>query len=163
MKKVIFLAILSIILFSCSNQSVVEKNIKEYLRQNLLNFASYDPIEFGDLRPNIITFDDSEIGKPISDKYFGYRHSKLAWEYLKDQGDPEKLFELGEIDDSIKFYNNKINEYKPIYDKASRSYKEYTDGYIIFHKFRCADKGGSMDIRTCCFILDSEFKVLKME
>jgi len=163
MKKVIVLAIILLSLYSCTRQNTAEKAVKEYLKNNLDDFKSYDPVEFGKLIPNTIRFDDSKIGKPISDKYFEYKRSKQSWEYLKEQGDPEKLFIPGQIDDSLKFYNNKVNEYKPIYDKASKNYKEITDGYVIYHKFRSAQKDGNIEIKSYVFYMDDELKVLKME
>ena len=163
MKKVMLLSVMVMFLFSCSNKSKVEKNVKEYLRQNLSNFSSYDPVEFGDLQINYTHYPDTPEGDSLFKKMNSYKFdiddlNNMRYDYVEWHKYTNK-----QINDSIKKMTIKYESIKNIFNYKDQHFKEIPNGYWISHKFRCADKGGDMDIRYYHFILDDDFNVLKME
>ena len=137
MKKILLLSVLAVMLCACSQQHKAEKMVKKYLKENLDDFKSYDPISFSDLQPIY-----------LKDKLGEVLHT------LKDFKDTS--FDETRISEDSMFYAtvcHDIDSVQLIYDQAISS-EIY--GWKIEHSYRASNKLGATEKYTEVFEFDKD-------
>lgn len=139
MKNILLASVLVVMLCACSQQHKAEKMVKKYLKENLDDFKSYDPISFSDLQPI----------------------------YLKDviQEDIDRLTD--EVDKFSVFNDSDDAQLQSIYTEACHradSLKNVIDtvngtiidGWKIEHSYRASNKLGATEKYTEVFEFDKD-------
>jgi len=144
MRKAVFFAIMSLFLFSCSDQHKAENLIKKYLRLNLDDFKSYESVEFGKIQNDSSSILDESDYFLIQDSMLHYSDRAKKMQNFAihaksmDKYDEARLFLWASniAADSTEYYINKLEKYKS-------EYKPKLKGYKVKHVFRSNDNGNS--------------------
>lgn len=159
MKQLICMLFATLLFFSCEKASEDKAKvvIKQYLKENLNDWDSYEPISFSSLDsifsvmeidPDIIA---AESKLKLFDQPFSLSTSMLdTWKedtvkYAKAY--KEELSNWNKLNDSV-FY------YKSIVDSLKSNYQPKFEGFIIRHKYRANNENGVKQLYDVNFYLD---------
>jgi hypothetical protein len=166
MKKITLVLMLSMALFSCSNESKMKSEIKAYLDKNAKDPKSY---EFVDLT----IFDTVTVGEVAKQKI-----ESLAIESLEIQNTI--------LENETKILENKMKSYPELFIEVNKqrqasidSYKSFIKansndslrlikkvkdntlvGYYAKHAYRLKNGYGALDLSTSNVAFDKDFKLL---
>lgn len=169
MKKIILVALVSMALFSCSNnESKIKDGIKIYLDKNAKDPKSYELVEFkitdtvtaGEVAKDISDLNESNINYNVED------NTKSKIELSKFITAKEK-YNTNELDIDIKKYEDKIQlnleDIKSIQDENIKLQKFLTSkeviGFMVNHKYRLKNGFGALDLSENVILFDKDFNV----
>lgn len=172
MKKNILMLVLSIALFSCSNESKMKSGINDYLNKNAKDPKSYefvelkinDTITVGECAKNLINTNiDLIVEKKleIQKKENDIKDAQEDIDYKEMKMDFDKIINLSKS--SISIFKSEINDY----EKENLKLKKITTiKDIIFynanHKFRLKNGFGALDLNQEYVLFDKNFVVKNM-
>jgi hypothetical protein len=163
MKKLFFYSLI-VTLSSCNfltetNQQKAEKAIKQYLKENLHDPKSYEPVSFSELDSNFSSFEESEIGLRLN-QIEDSLEIKLKVLNLKSGNEKTPTEEAKIKEVSIKIFEKLIAlPIKRI--ELSSEFKPEFIGYEINHTFRAKNSMGALRKTSNYFKLDKDFKIIE--
>lgn len=170
MKKNSFYIFLLFVLLGCNNpKKQSETLIKQYLKEHLNDFSSYEPVKFDKLDSAFTSVMETKDWEVYDKKYlefeekaekvnekvqsivdnmgfhslYTYQEDKLKLEYLKEKG--------SQYTDSMRFYNGKM---QLLYDNFRKEFK----GWSLNHTYRANNALGNKVIVNTIFIFDKDVK-----
>jgi hypothetical protein len=147
-----------------SPEKKAQEAIKEYLVKNLDDAKSYESIEFSALLNDYTKFEDTLLGKKLSDSLnhyrLRYRLDSTGIENCKKE-DCQKGY-LNYLKESIKLTKQKYIEAQTAYDKEKPNFKSEFRGFIISHTYRAKNKFGGYVKESHWFYLDKDFHVYQV-
>lgn len=153
MKKLIFVfVVLLALISSCSKtpEQKAQQSIKDYLQKNLNDAKSYESVEFGTLLFDSTSYDDTEAGKIFKEIEYKYEYDSIVSGISNEL---QKEF----IESKQKYEDAKVN-----YDTELLKFKPEFKGYTIRHKYRGKNKMGGVVLESKYFIMDKEFKIIRV-
>jgi len=147
MKKLLFVfAVIMITMVSCNvtTQGKVETSVKNFLKENLNDPSSYEPISFDSLENRMGADGDWEIELEIA---------SLELELELELSKLESNIAYDALTISLK---NQLDSLKEI--KENLEYKVI--GYCVGHKYRAKNGFGALISEHSFFNLDTNFKVI---
>ena len=139
MKKILLASVLVVMLCACSQQHKAEKMVKKYLKENLDDFKSYDPISFSDLQPIYLK-------DVIEDDISRYTDEAEKFSVFSDSGDAQ----LQSIYTKTRHKIDSLNEVLHTVDAS------IIDGWKIEHSYRATNKLGATEKHTEVFEFDKD-------
>lgn len=161
MKKIILMLALTMLMFSCSNESKMKSEIKNYLDKNAKDPTSYefvelkilDTVTIGDINKRTVEDLTYDIETNKKDIVF---QNKLIKDYPSLPNDEQKA-----IIDSVQ------NVIATLTKEIDANKKDFTNkeilGYVATHKFRIKNGFGALDLDEMWVEFDKDFKLLKMD
>ncbi len=145
MKHYLKFFVIVLVLTSCtkSNEDKAKEGVKDYLKTNMNDFKSYEPVEWGAVDSLFLECQETQEYKELNDSiafYFDKSNNNTSHEEW------QKYFDLHQ-----KASNKLIVMLK--------MYKPKFDGYKIIHKYRGTNELGAMVLNETWFYLDKDFKV----
>lgn len=135
----------AIIFLSCNNSSGPENQIKDYIKQNINDPASYEPVSFGEKQTDSTKYTDDGYFNMLDDSMNFYE-------------DLKKIY----VNGSREQYDSVLNIQSGFAVKESaylNNYKNRPDGYKILHIFRRKNKAGGIVLDSIDFRFDSSMKL----
>lgn len=144
MKKLLLFSVCMAILCSCSsNQKKAERLVKQYMKENLDDYKSYEPIKFSELEPILIKEQVEKVLKVAID----HKKSREDYIYYLDSTQlKEQLAYIASIDADI-------DSLKRVCDSAS---VDDIYGWCFEHSYRSANKIGAMEKKTETFYFNRD-------
>ncbi len=137
--KTIFLSLaMTAVLVGCSSNKA-EDQIKDYIRQNINDPASYEPVSFGEQQTDSTKSTDDGVINMLEDSVKYYDREKMIATY------DDSLSKMYAMQDSV--LDREI--------KYLHSYKNKPCGYKISHVFRRKNKAGGIVLDSINFRFDS--------
>lgn len=168
MKKFFLLTILTTCLLGCSSrEDKIKTLIKEYVKENLKEPSSYEPLSFSVLDSTFTSYFSTEEGKMLYDlgSYFGEYYKKydkfdsLSFAAFKKPHSFDKYLSLK---DSAKYYRKKYEDAYMLYKENEKNFKGEFNGWRVTHKYRAKNGFGILDFENMEFFFDKEVtKIVK--
>ena len=168
MKKIILLlAVITTFLTSCSDESKIKTQIKDYVKTNFKDPSSYEVMEF-----KIDTFtmkDIAEFQIEIYNDVYIENDKKSLEMYTKFYNDHKNfnseygnnMFDLDNDISYINQYKKSIDSVNNLITKISKFKKDTTIGYYsVKNKYRAKNSFGGYDIDSIHYVFDSNFKLI---
>ncbi|MFV8440818.1 hypothetical protein [Flavobacterium sp. LB2P44] len=172
MKRIILMLSLTMLMFSCSNESKMKSEIKNYLDKNAKDPKSYEFVELkildtvtvgsiseDEIEENNRILKDNDEAMQISKTTLG-KAIKLNKQYNDNSFDEHIIGATTDIK-AIEKENFVCNKQIAKYRKTINS-KEVL-GYVATHKFRIKNGFGALDLDEMWVEFDKDFKLLKMD
>ena len=152
---------LSVLIFSCSNESKMKSEIKNYLDKNAKDPKSYefvelkilDTVTIGDIDKRIVEDITYDIETNKEDIVF---QNKLIKDYPSISNDEQKAI-IDSVQNVIATLTKELDA-----NKKDFANKEIL-GYVATHKFRIKNGFGALDLDEMWVEFDKDFKLLKMD
>lgn len=147
------------IMASCSqsNEDKAKTLINEYMKENLKDPSSYEPVSFSQLDSLFFPYIDTDEGSKLfklggmSGEYYKkaseFRHAEI---YAKTRAEVDML------NDSIKYYEQKSKEFEEIFKENSKNYEGEFIGWKLNHEYRAKNGFGALDLDRKDFYFDKE-------
>ncbi len=139
MKKFPLICIAVVFVACGSPEKTAQKLVKDYLKENLKDPASYSPVEFGRLDSLYTTF-DSQV--------FEDRFQRAKGEY-----------DVAMFEDDFKALGvalEKMKQTQSEWEKAEKGFQPQFCGWKMSHKYRAKNGFGALDISTDTFHFNKE-------
>lgn len=162
MRKIgLFLIAVTICLFACkqSNEGKAKSLIKEYMKQNLHDFKSYEPVDFSELRNAFsdIYYDteflslekDYDRLKGVYEKYSQFEHKMASYGVSRK----ELQVYRSQTDSVINLQRENLKKREEIYNSFDFNKKI---GLKLTHSYRAKTLGGNLKLTTRVFVFDDE-------
>jgi hypothetical protein len=168
MKRIFFNLLIIMFLVSCSNPEKKSKElIKQYMKEHLNDFGSYEPVKYGTLDSAFTSAMDTEDWGKYDKKYLEFEEkanketekmNKLIdnmgfhslYTYKEDKFTMETLKKnVNQDTDSMRFYNNKM---KIMHENFVKEFK----GWTLNHTYRAKNALGNKVIGNIVFVFDKE-------
>jgi hypothetical protein len=162
MKILVFLCLITSVFYSCqsSKKSATLReratdSVTAYMKQNLDDPASYQPVKFG-------TLDTTMSNYTQDDKYFT----------LKSMSESELGEEADEMLNDRKLYSqrSKANYYKNRrvaglkgLDSLQKNFKPKLSGYIMLHSYRAKNKFGALTLHEPLFRFRKDLSIFRVQ
>lgn len=159
MKKVVLFTIMVMCLFSCSpsKEDKAKALIKEYLKENLKDPSSYQPVSYSQLDSIFFPYIDTEEGKELFDLggMTGKFHEK-SHEFELASLEAKFKIEYEALQDSVEYYKKKSEEFEELFKENEENYKGEFIGWIMSHQYRAKNSFGALDLDGKDFYFDKE-------
>lgn len=159
MKRSLFIITVIAILASCSssNEDKAKALIKEYMKENLKDPSSYEPVSYSQLDSLFFPYIDTEEGGKLKELggMTGTYHKKafdleLASITAKTRAERELL------EDSANYFKRESEKYELLFKEKDKEYKGEFIGWIMGHEYRAKNSFGALDLDTKDFYFDKE-------
>ena len=176
MKKVIYLALVAIVLVSCEKtpQQKAEALVEETVKKVLFKPDTYDPIETK-LDSIVSPYNDPDFYKEVTN--FSELLTEVSW---CENGIKSAKKDMSFYDDSFSssYFKSQYQEAKEKYEKAVNKYENLKEkiqkkyegiakklkgehafsGYVIAHSFRANNNAGQTQIGNYIFFVDKNIE-----
>lgn len=142
-----FAVLTVIILLSCNSANDPQNQIKDYIKQNINDPASYEPVSFGERQNDSTTFWEDGYVKMLDDSAEYWQQKKLRTDNY----------------DSIDKY---LGNYIAVIDRAKlylTNFKGRPKGYYYRHIFRRKNKAAGIVLDTISFCFDSSMNLRDLD
>lgn len=147
MKKLLLFSVCMAILCSCnSNQKKAERLVKQYMKENIDDYKSYEPIKFSELEPILVKEQAEKVLKVAIDHKKSREDYIATTHYLDSTQLKEQLAYIASIDADI-------DSLKRVCDAAS---VDDIYGWCFEHSYRSANKIGAMEKKTEIFYFNRD-------
>ena len=165
MKKSVIFSIIILVVTACSinnNERKAKKLIKDYLKMNMNDFASYEPMAFSPIDTSFSKAETAPAYQSLMNQYKANREDKKYWENI-----------LEEVNNRNKVYGRIIDKRGPFIEESvlpeneascvkllkeiesvKTHFKPKMIGYQISHQFRGANAFGGKIISYKIFYFD---------
>jgi hypothetical protein len=149
MKKLMLFFVIASLCFSCgqSPQKKAEEGVKNYLKENLNDWDSYENVSFSNF---VVINPNAEIKDSIPDS--------LNIEVDTTSINPDMSLE--DMEKSFAKHNEFLRKSKQLEALIEKRIEQKT-AYSITHKYRAKNKLGAIILDEQTYILDKYFKVIK--
>lgn len=164
MKKIITLSAMILVVFACNtfNESQAKKLIKEYLKINMNDFSSYDPVEFSELDSSFSNYYESKEGRELNERMESVK------KYNKDLREQvDRYIQRGYSNELIEtfqgFYDESQREIDSLFHAdiiARQSFIPEFDGWLMSHKFRGKNAFGGVILNEYIFYFDKDLTIV---
>lgn len=176
MKKILFLAIIALIMIGCkSREEKAAELIKQEMFKTLYDFESYEPIEtkidsaFTSIYTDTLALQYANEVKIMFDELeeeeVEFENAKSAMEIWSDSYSSLGVYKYNEakrkVNDYIEKINKTLKKNDEIYAKIRERNLQINRSFIGWeanHKFRCKTKGGNFDLGNYLYVFDKNMK-----
>lgn len=155
-----YVVIIMIGLCSCSKSKVerAKESIRKHLSKTMLDFKSYEPVEFGKLDS---TFSDYKNSIRADSLQKDIDYSLQLATQLKESG--EKSDAKASIYGIVDLILRQVDSLTKLRDKEESEFHPAFAGYTLTHTYRGKNALGATIITTDKFLLDTKFVVIGKE
>jgi len=127
--------------------------IKEYIKENLRDPSSYDPISFSELDSVFSTYITTEEGRKLDDfrKMNDSRAFQLDFDIFESNEDKIMINK-----DSIKIYKKIAEDAEKLFNENESKYKGELVGWSVNHKYRAKNGFGALDLEEEHFFFNKD-------
>jgi hypothetical protein len=162
MKKIVFLCLISFVFYSCQStkksatlQERATDSVTAYMKQNLDDPASYQPVKFGTL--------DTTMSNYMQDEKYLTLKSMSESELHEEADDLLNNKSLYQQRSKVNYYKNRHLAGVKGLDSLKKTFKAELSGYLMLHSYRAKNKLGALALHEPLFRFRKDLSIYRVQ